>query len=130
MTEMIAQLCAELTEAHAQIEELSALPGEIEHRDTRLAEVWELTSTGRVAAEQNSLCEIVTQDIDAVVAALGYDNTDWADLGDVKRLAEESQERPQQALEALRRYLVRCGLPADPVRLDDPDLWALYEALA
>ena len=34
-----------------------------------------------------------------------------------------------EAGEHLQRYLVRLGLPANPVTLDDPDLWALYETL-
>lgn len=55
-------------------------------------------------------------------------------LGDrIDKALDKAYDRDgayQRASDALRRYLIRQGLPADPVRLDDPDLWALYEALS
>lgn len=127
MTDVLTQLCSELA---VLTDELVAAQGEVEHRDTRLAEVWELTSTGLVGCEKNSLADQVTTDVDAIVGVFGKETTDWTDLSDVKALAEEAVERVPVAADALRRYMIRQGLPADPVRLDDPDLWALYEALS
>lgn len=152
MTDLLTQLCAELATlverqritddafgaldnlhdaARDQIRdletELEQAQADIAHRDQRLLEAWEWTSTGTPGCETRSLAEQMETDLRGIFAALGEDYT--PDQDPAERITEALEQMPT-ALDALRRYLTRQGLPADPIRLDDPDLWALYEALA
>lgn len=109
--------------------ERDGLQEQLDHANTRLTEAWELTSTGTAGSADRSLAEQLAADADGVMEMLGESATVWTTLGDVAQIAGWTVARLPEAADALQRYLVGQGLPAMPLRLDDPDLDALADAL-
>lgn len=107
---MIDELCAQLAESEAALEEANETLNELRGV---IAEAWsEICSNPDLKqGETNELATGVREACDAAY----------------KQGAEESGA--SDAADALRAYLVSRGLPADPVKLDDPHLDALARAL-
>ena len=111
---MIDELCAQLAESEAALEEANETLNELRGV---IAEAWsEICSNPDLKqGETNELATGVREACDAAY----------------KQGAEESgaSDAADDAADALRAYLVSRGLPADPVKLDDPHLDALARAL-
>lgn len=90
--------------------ERDGLTEQLDHANTRLGEAWDkVLENPDVQREGKSLAEATDQALD-----LAY---------------EQGQAEIAAARDAFQRWLIRNGLPAVPVRLDDPDLDALADAL-
>jgi hypothetical protein len=133
MTDVLTQLCSELA---AETERNT-------HLDTTIRDICEALRVRNVGdaleviQEVNERLESFENAVDGAyekISAGAEKSGDPEKLGDrIDKALDEAYDRDgvyQRASDALRRYLIRQGLPADPVRLDDPDLWALYEALS
>lgn len=71
--------------------------------------------------------------LDEALEGLGETERQLADLEKKARLLEDNvavaDEVQAEAAAALQAYLVRLGLPAEPLRLADPDLSRLVDLL-
>lgn len=144
MTDVLTQLCSELADLTERNARQDAMLDEHTDRNVELCEMLGVSEPEGLLTAVADLLELR----EAVGGAFDEieENTDLRGKTDRKdpgslylavRLANDaayeqgkSESGSPEAADALRRYLVRQGLPADPVRLDDPDLWALYEALS
>lgn len=123
---MIDLLVTQLAESEAALE---AANEQLAHANMRLAEAW--TAAGG-SPENSSIGEAVQTLRDAIRNTwteinAGAPEGEPDDLaGAVGRYLDENLQAPA---DALRAYLTSRGLPAAPVKLDDPHLDALARLL-
>lgn len=120
---MIEQLCAELA---ASQEEVESLTEQVAHRDERLLEAWEAIGGQR---DHMSLADAILRDDAAAGEALGEDGAGQSLPERIGEMVDSYSVALAEAADALRAYLVSRDLPANPVRLEDPHLEALAQAL-
>lgn len=127
----LAQELADMSTAYDyELIEHRATQDDRDHAYHRLAEAWELTSTGSAGCADRSLAEVLQADQAAIWAALGRD-PDTGGPEDLAGAVAEAVETLPTAADALRDYLVSQGYPADPVTSTDlpPTLRALADVL-
>lgn len=126
----LAQELADMSTAYDyELTEHRATQDDRDHAYHRLAEAWELTSTGSAGCADRSLADVMRDDQDRLWTALGHDDTGSVD--ELVAAVESAVETLPTAADALRDYLVSQGYPADPVTSTDlpPTLRALADVL-
>lgn len=131
MTDVLTQLCSELADLTERNARQDAALEDHVNLGVALCETLGVSEIDELPWRAEQYVDAVDGAYEKITAG-AEKSGDPEKLGDrIDKALDEAYDRDgtyQRAADAPRRYMIRQGLPADPVRLDDPDLWALYEA--